>query len=355
MGALGNWLVILGRMDEAEPLFNEALTTLENAAELNALAEVMSRRAVQLMVVGRFEESTAVSRHARDLAEEHDLTSDALRATFTLAAGLVARDRHLQALPEVSRGVEIARERGDRYFERMLLAGLVQCQVFLGRWREAQDSIPELLGGAQDQASIVTKLEASSLAVATGDEALLERCVALAVEHREIPDLEYRSVALIVLAREALERDEPGQALKLLDPVLGFVELAGEIGTAAYALATDAAFVLGDDAPMSRVLAALDALSPVRKTPVRRAQRARLLAERAFRSADGSAAVAHEAEAVELLRSAGAMPLLAGALLDQVRRRGDAAAVAEARSIFAELGATRWLERLDPELGAVPA
>jgi hypothetical protein len=49
------------------------------------------------------------------------------------------------------------------------------------------------------------------------------------------------------------------------------------------------------------------------------------------------------------------MPLLAGALLDQVRRRGDAAAVAEARSIFAELGATRWLERLDPELGAVPA
>jgi hypothetical protein len=237
----------------------------------------------------------------------------------------------------------------------MLLAGLVQCQVFLGRWREAQGSIPELLGGAQDQASIVTKLEASYLAVATGDEPLLERCVALAVEHREIPDLEYRCVALIVLARDALQRGDAGEALRLLDPVLEFVELAGEIGTAAYALATDAAFLLADDEGSSRLLAYLDALPAVRQTPVRRAQRARLLAERAHRGGDAAAANGHEAEAAELLRSVGARPLLGAALLDQVRRRADADAVAEARAIYTELGATRWLDRLDAELGAVTA
>ncbi len=53
--------------------------------------------------------------------------------------------------------------------------------------------------------------------------------------------------------------------------------------------------------------------------------------------------------------SVGARPLLATALLARARRSDDAEALSEARSIYEELGATRWLERLDAELGAVPA
>ncbi|HZU59577.1 MAG TPA: AAA family ATPase, partial [Solirubrobacteraceae bacterium] len=157
--AMGNWLVILGKASQAEPLFAEALDTLENSDALAALAEAMARRAVYLMTAGRYQECAAMARHARDLAEQLDLTADALRATFTLAAGLIARDRHREALPELERGVEIARERGDRFFERMLQAGVAQCLVFLGRWPEALAIIPELLQGGHDQPAIITTLD----------------------------------------------------------------------------------------------------------------------------------------------------------------------------------------------------
>jgi hypothetical protein len=103
---------------------------------------------------------------------------------------------------------------------------------------------------------------------------------------------------------------------------------------------------------ISRVLGRVDALPPVGFTPVRLAQRCRLLAEQAHRNGDQRAAEAHEREAVDLLRSVGAKPLLVGALLDAARRRGDAEALAEARTICEELGAKRWLERIDAEFAA---
>jgi hypothetical protein len=108
----------------------------------------------------------------------------------------------------------------------------------------------------------------------------------------------------------------------------------------------------GTESTIMDVLASFDRLTKVMITPVRRAQRARLLAELAHRRGDADGARAAEGDAVELLRSVGAPSLLAGALLDAVRRRGDADALAEVREIYAELGATRWLERLDVQVGA---
>ena len=55
----------------------------------------------------------------------------------------------------------------------------------------------------------------------------------------------------------------------------------------------------------------------------------------------------HQRRAIELLRSVGARPLLARALLEHGRRREDPEALAEARAIYTDLGATRWLARLD--------
>jgi hypothetical protein len=77
------------------------------------------------------------------------------------------------------------------------------------------------------------------------------------------------------------------------------------------------------------------------------------LAEQAHLRGDRDTAAAYEREAVELLRSVGARPLLAHALLDSVRRGGDVAALTEAREIYEELGATRWLARIDQATGVV--
>ncbi len=354
LAALGNWLTVQGRAPDAEPMFIEALDTLEHAANLPALAEAMARRAVHLMVVGRFEECLAVSRHARDLAEEQDLATDALRASFTLAAGLIARDRHAQALPEVRRSLEMARERGDRFWERQMQAELVQCQAFLGRWDEVLSLLPGLLSSEDDPAANCALDDASLLAIARGDEALLEQCRTFGARNQASEDLEYRAIAHIVLARDALDRGDTRTASSLLDRLLTHQEeLSGELAAEAYALATDAAFMTSSDEPIAYLLGLLNDLPPVWQTPVRRAQRARLMAEQAHRRGDEDGAQAHEREAVELLQSVGAQPLLARALLDSVRRREDREALDQARAINTQLGATKWLAQLDQVTGVL--
>ena len=90
-----------------------------------------------------------------------------------------------------------------------------------------------------------------------------------------------------------------------------------------------------------------------RATPLLRAGRARLAAEQAHRRGDAAEADDREQEAIALLRSVGARPLLARALLERARRRDAPAALAEARAIYAELGASRWLARVEEPSGAV--
>jgi hypothetical protein len=102
-----------------------------------------------------------------------------------------------------------------------------------------------------------------------------------------------------------------------------------------------------DRARLDQILEVLNTLPPSQITPVRLALRSRLLAERASQSGDHDAARQHGLDAAERLRALRARPLLVGALLDLVRRHDDAEALAEAREICRQLGATRWLERID--------
>lgn len=88
-------------------------------------------------------------------------------------------------------------------------------------------------------------------------------------------------------------------------------------------------------------------MPPVRSTPLLRAGRARLAAAQAYRRGDEESASTHQEQAISLLRSVGARPLLASALLERAARHDDQDAAAEARVIVHELRATRWLDRLD--------
>ncbi len=352
--ALAGWLTLLGHPDEAEPMFADAMVTLERARALPVLAEAMARRAVHLEVMGRFEEATALNRHALLLAQEHDVPAVALRATFALAAQLIARDRPLQAQADVQRGLELARERGDRPWERHFMAEVVQCQAFLGNWDEVTRLLPDLLIDEEDAVTNFALTDTAQVAVAREDEALVARAVAIASRLRDSSDLEFKSIGLSVLAEDALRRGARDELKQLVEPLLTSDQLSGELATSAFATATDDALIAGEEASISHVLMLLDSLDPARVTPVREAQRARLLAEQAHRRGDIDTALEHESEAVELLRGVGARPLLARALSDQVRRRGEPDALAEARQIFEELGATFWLSVLDRTAG-VPA
>ncbi|MGH2866141.1 MAG: hypothetical protein ACRDNK_01040, partial [Solirubrobacteraceae bacterium] len=149
-------------------------------------------------------------------------------------------------------------------------------------------------------------------------------------------------------------RGAPGKALAAIRPVIGAHSTASEVIEEGYALAIEAAFTLGDEAAMGELEAVVAVLPRARATAMLRAGRARLNAEIAHRRGDADAADRAENEAITLLRSVGAQPLLGRALEERAGRREDPEALDEARAIYTELGATRWLARLHDSSG-VPA
>ena len=124
------------------------------------------------------------------------------------------------------------------------------------------------------------------------------------------------------------------------------VVIAGEMQAEAFRLRAEAALSGADLPAMDQLASWVEQLPPARRLPLFLAGRARLRAELAQAAGDPDAARGLEREAEDVFRRLDTRPLLVGALLDRVRRRGDELALAEARQILEDLGATRWLEQL---------
>ncbi len=349
---LGAVLALSGGLNEAGPVLEEGLHTLELHEAWPALADALVNRCIYLIYGGRRQEGTGVLRQALALAEEHDLPAVALRVRVNLVQLLVERDRFEQAVEEVQRALVIARERGDRLWERQVLAQQIPALCFLGRWEAAMEIGRPLLSGQADLDAVGTAAMLVSVAAAQDDEETVERCLSLAAQREESTYTDLRGASKCVLARTAIERHKPGEALEHARTVLSLEGIGNEAIEQAYALSIEAASPLGDTTAMGELEAFVAALPPARATPLLRSGRARLQAELAHRSGDHEAARRFEDEAIELLRSVGARPLLAQALLERSRRHEDGEALVEARAIYEELGATRWLERVESQLGA---
>jgi class 3 adenylate cyclase/tetratricopeptide (TPR) repeat protein len=347
-------LVHLGALDECRPLLDEALTILEAEQAWPELATGLLGQGVYLLWCQRREEGSAVLQHALRLAQQHDLPTVALRVHFNLAGLWLDSDRLVDAVEEVNAGLVLARERGDRANERELLAQLLPALALLGRWDEAMPVATAVFEGAHDTSAGEAAMVLAQIAAGRGDDAMLERCRALGNELSESAEVDVHALATVTLARAALESGAPEEALRLARAALASGSTAGELLAEAYAIGVEAALGLGNEAPAAELGEFVDRLPPATATPLLRAGRARLAAELAHRRGDAESADAHEREAIELLRALGARPLLARALEERGRRREDADALAEARAIYSELGATRWLASID-ERSEVPA
>jgi class 3 adenylate cyclase/tetratricopeptide (TPR) repeat protein len=349
--ALAVGLFRAGAMLEAGPPLEEALTTLESAQAWPALADALAARAAYLITRHRHQEGIGVLRHALSLAQEHDLPRVALRARFNLAAVALESDRFEDALDEANRGLALARERGDRAWERGMLSQMMSPLVAMGRWDEAIGAGASLLSGPVDLSAITGAPFLTHVAAARGDEALLERCLSIAAHPQDSTYVDQRVATTLILARDALERGVLEEALELGQSVLDAPTTGQEFPAEGYSMSVEAALAIGDEAAMDRLEKFVAALPPARVLPQMRAGRARILAEQAHRRGDGKAADPFEREAIATLRSIGARPLLGRALVERARRREDNEALAEARAIYSELGAERWLARIDEASG----
>lgn len=335
-----------GVRGEPVSLYDEALATLEAEEEWPALVDTLVGRAGYLMYEHRLQEATAALRHALALADEHDLPAAALRARFNLAGIAQARHRLVEAVDEVEQGLTLARERGDRRWEERLRAQSVGPLVVLGRWDAAVSAATALLARELESLAALAGAHLATVASARGDDEMMERCRAVAERHRDSTSVDDRAAAGVSLARHAIEHGALRDAVGLARPVMDAIT-AAELIAEAHAICVDAALTLGDEALMAELEAFVSALPPVRAAPLLRAGRCRLAAEQAHRRGDSQATQALEEEALALLRSVGARPLVARVLLERARRREDAPALDEARAIYADLGATRWLARLE--------
>jgi hypothetical protein len=219
--------------------------------------------------------------------------------------------------------------------------------VVLGRWDDAEPIGTGLVSAQADLDALSVAPFLAQIAAARGDDATLQRCVLVAGDRRDSSYVDQRVGATLALAREAIDRGCPEEALRMAKGVLALETTYGQFRTEAYSLSIETAIVLGDEPSISELETFAARLEPAQATPLLRAGQARVAAEQAHRRGDDAAAVGFEDEAISLLRSVGARPMQANALLERARRRQDPEALAEARSIYTDLGATRWLARVD--------
>jgi tetratricopeptide (TPR) repeat protein len=336
-----------GDFEPVAPVLEEALLTLELEQAWAQLANALITRAIYLIFQHRAQECEGVLRHALALAERYELSPVVLRARYNLAAISLEADRFDEALREVELALALVRERGDRSYERRLESQTMGPLYVLGRWNEAVVTGSTLVAGAPDADAMFAASSLVSVAAARGDYPMMERCLAIAAELRESTYLDQRASAEIVLARDALERGAPGEALRLMRATVDEGGVATEAVEEAYALCVEAVTGLGDQTAIGELVEVVSRRPPAAATPLLRAGRARLMAESAHQDGDEDAARRHEDDAIDLLRSVGARPLLAQTLLERARRRPEPEALTEARAIYTELEATKWLERID--------
>jgi class 3 adenylate cyclase/tetratricopeptide (TPR) repeat protein len=354
LAALAGALVFSGSLGEAGSLMDEALTTLEEQEAWPALANALITRAVYLIQLHRCQEGGAVLQLARSLGDAHGLTAVALRARYNLAAVALESGRPADAVREVDDALVQARERGDRGWERMLLSQSIAPLVVLGRWDQAEPIAVALLTGTDDPLSAVYAAAfLIGIAAARGDRETWQSCREIAETNHDTSHTDLASAVAVTLARDALESEAPRRALTLARPVLSALSTATESVEEAYAICIAAAVSLGDESAIAELESYGTSVPPVRATPLLRAGRARLAAEQAYRRGDEESASSLQAQAISLLRSVGARPLLATALLELAARHHDGEADAEARVILHELRATRWLQRPDAAAAGV--
>ncbi len=273
-----------------------------------------------------------------------------MRARFNLAAISIEAGQLAEALDELDAGLHVARERGDRYFERVLLGQ---------QWRRWSPSAagmrrrgcPDVLAGEINVDAIGT----AAYLVTVARPGAMTRCWpgALPWPTRCRTRSRWTSAAAprwswLGWPSSAATRRE---VQRVIDELLSWPALPAEYIDEAYTISVSAAIASGDTDAMSRRAASLAAVRPAQRHRLVRATRARLEAEAAHQAGDRDHARRAEAQAEALLREVGARPRLAQALLERARRRGEPEPLAEAREIFASLEASRWLERVDQEFG----
>ena len=349
---LGRIQVFLGEPEPAAARINQAVEIAEALDLPDVLSDALNTRSVVLKRTGRYDESLPILERALAIARDNDLGRLQLRALNNLSDEMGTWDKAVEAMRHDLEGLELARRRGDQWFEQVFLFNLVWGHVLLGDWDAALRLEVESLWIPPPNPVLAPfpwlRIQRGEVSEA---RRTLEKLAPFgAQEGLQSPSLEALARAVVWRAegraREALAAAEEVLARRAgLGGRHGYVKLG-------FVEAVEAAFALENPDRVAELLREWELRSSEQRTPFVEAQETRFAARLAALRGEPSAVVPSLRRATEIFRELSSPFYVAVTLLEQSEwladqeRGGDAdPLLAEAREIFERLEARPWLER----------
>ncbi len=348
--------LLAGDYERAYTEAETALAIADPAGMLAVVADAQITKAQTLFDRHRLIEAVALCSLALDIGLEADLGEPALRAYNNLAYYREQGGQPEEAIELLDAGVALARERGDRPWERDLISQRVSIRAYHGEWDGALAEGEALREHGEDMAERVAWHARPLILAARGDIAGLAEW--LDRELTDSPQWQEQSLD------EAVARATALRAVGRAEEAAALAELAWReveaVGRATSDLAMYFSTLVDGLLEDGRVEALRRGLpAGTHPLPAMRGQLAWARGLLRLREDELDAALAELGDAVALLRAVDHPFALARALLDHGdchfllgRRASAAEALTEARSIFARLGATPSLERTESALSA---
>jgi class 3 adenylate cyclase/tetratricopeptide (TPR) repeat protein len=345
-----------GDLETAMARIESALPVAERSHDTALLATALTTKAL-VYAVDRPHEAHALLKGALQLALDHDLVAEALRAYNNLTVQLQQMDRAEETLALTEEALALARQRGNRQWADVFtLATLFNYQIY-GRWDEAVELAGELEPATVDIGAAMSFVAQAELAFEQGNEEESKRWLQQYTSFtHDATDRQWRSVYLNAQRVIAFVDRRFGDALRAAEEEVALqLEQREQDTIVAEALNAAATFapLVADRSAAERMLAAVTPEfeeDPPRAIAASMSRLAGVLA--ALRGEHGDAAERFGI-ALAAARSLGFVPWVAEILVDYAEslmaddRREDAEPLlAEAREIAERLQWARLLMRI---------
>jgi tetratricopeptide (TPR) repeat protein len=329
-------------------LADAALPIAEGRRLNPVLVTALTTKANVLAEQGRPAESTALLTHAVNLAVEQELGAEAIRGYYNLAENLLSEGQYAEAEEQLSRGLTLARRRGDRQGERWLNAQQMLVDLMTGRWGEVLDTVEALRAGGDDRWAFYAAGWSGYVLAHRGEVGGM--AAALGILEREAGWAAGANAARFSRAVIVRESGDPKAALpEALGASLETIDRGLSDAPLEFAEAVDCAVAAGEPAAIEELLQRVDALAPVQLLPLLDAEAARARALLAGTRGDSEEATLWFRRSIDLFRELMAPFHLARARIQFAELLGDTEDAAvlrrEAAEVFGALEAGPWLER----------
>jgi tetratricopeptide (TPR) repeat protein len=343
-----------GALDRASERVEFALAIAEALWLPEVLSDALNTKHLVLESRGRLQEAIGLLKYSLELALANDKPGSATRAYINLAHIMAILDRYDEALALDRRGLELARQLGQRIAESYFLHHLCGWHYFAGEWDEALAIVDDMKGSGIRERDASVLFPGAYIWVNRGEVDLAR--AALQGWESQPADLQERAGLDLARSVVMLAEGHATEALEAAEAAFAYRE-AGGVHTFAkegFVVAVEAALALDDLHRADRLLADVRALPPGLTPPFLRAQSARFEASLAAKRGEHDRVEPSFEAAVHVFRELGLPFWIAVTLLEQSEsliengRTADAEErLAEARSIFERLKARPWLERLE--------